>query len=124
MRLVLRNHRIGRFVAMILMAWVFVAQKGTGQTGPQPAGKNIKELPWGVNTQKIMASFTVALGVECTYCHIQGDFASDANPRKDIARSMIRMMREANYRFPDIKLHVTCYECHRGEAKPRMAPNP
>ena len=42
MRLVLRNHRIGRFVAMILMAFVFIAHRGSGQTGPQPAGKTLR----------------------------------------------------------------------------------
>jgi Photosynthetic reaction centre cytochrome C subunit len=124
MRVLLRNHRTGRFAALALMTWVLITPAGTAQTGPQPAGKNIKELPWGVNTQKIMAGFTAALGVECAYCHVPGDFASDANSKKDVARSMIRMMREANYHFSDVKLHVTCYECHRGEAKPRMAPNP
>ena len=112
-----------RVLVSALITSVFIMASGTAQTGPQPAGKNIKELPWGVNTQKIMASFTAALGVECSYCHVAGDFASDANPRKDIARSMIRMMRDANYHFPDVRLHVTCYECHRGEPKPKMAPN-
>jgi hypothetical protein len=123
MRVILGNHRIGLFVALGLLTWVFIFQTGSAQTGPQPAGTNIKELPWGVNTQKIMASFTEALGVECSYCHIESNFASDGNSRKEIARMMIRMMREANYRFPDVKLHVTCYECHRGEAKSRTAPN-
>jgi hypothetical protein len=94
------------------------------QTGPQPAGKNIKELPWGVNTQKIMAGFSASLGVQCTYCHVQGDFASDGNPKKEIAREMIRLMRDINYRFPDSKLHVMCYTCHRGETTPKSAPAP
>jgi hypothetical protein len=115
------NHRIARFVVLAAIAGAIMAQTVT-PGGPQPAGKNIKELPWGVSTQKIMKSFTAALGVQCTYCHVQGDFASDANPKKDIARGMIRMMRDANYHFPDVRLHVTCYECHRGETTPKTAP--
>ena len=113
--------------ALVVIAAAAFAQTTLDQTvtpgGPQPAGKNIKELPWGVDTQGIMKSFTAALGVQCTYCHVQGDFMSDANPKKDIARGMIRMMRDANYRFPDVKLHVTCYECHRGETIPKTTPS-
>ena len=90
--------------------------------GPQPAGKNVKELTWGVNVQQIMTGFQTALGVQCTYCHVQGDFASDANPKKEIARNMIRMMRDINYRFPDAKIHVTYYTCHRGQTEPGVAP--
>jgi len=118
----MKIQRIGRLVALAVMAGALIGQT-PAPGGPQPAGKNIKELPWGVNTQTIMKSFTAALGVDCTYCHMQGDFPSDANPKKETARGMIRMMREANYRFPDVKLHVTCYECHRGETKPRTAAN-
>jgi hypothetical protein len=98
---------------LILAAIPVVAQ------GPQPAGKNIKELPWGVNTQQIMTGFQTALGVQCAYCHVAGDFASDANPKKETARNMMRMMRDINYRFPDAKVHVTCYTCHRGQTAPR-----
>ena len=117
-----------RILLAVLLAGTSIAQTPLDQTvtpgGPQPAGRNIKELPWGVDTQVIMKSFTTALGVQCAYCHVPGDFMSDANPKKDIARGMIRMMRDANYRFPDVKLHVTCYECHRGETTPKIAPAP
>jgi hypothetical protein len=33
-----------------------------------------------------MQLFNEALGVQCTYCHVQGDMASDSNAKKDIAR--------------------------------------
>ena len=44
-----------------------------------------------------MREFNGALGVQCTFCHAQDpatqrtDFASDANPHKDMARVMITM---------------------------------
>jgi hypothetical protein len=103
------------FLVIALLAPPIFAQ------GPQPAGKNIQELPWGVNTQQIMTGFKTALGVECTFCHVAGDFASDMNPKKETARSMMRLMRDINYRFPDAKIHVTCYTCHRGQTEPQMA---
>jgi len=69
-----------------------------------------------------MGAFRTALGVQCTYCHIQRDFASDDNPKKSMARNMLRIAADINANFPDGKMHVTCYTCHRGEAKPKTDP--
>ena len=58
-------------------------------------------------------------------CHIQGNFASDDNPKKEIARHMITMTKQINGNFPEgAKLRVSCYTCHRGEAEPKTAPEP
>ena len=70
-----------------------------------------------------MMSFKAALGVECSFCHVQGDFASDDKPHKEMARKMIVMAREINANFPDGKIHVTCYTCHRGSTEPKTAPD-
>jgi hypothetical protein len=70
----------------------------------------------------IMRSFNVALGVECNFCHIRDNFASDDNPHKVVARKMITMSHQINSNFPDGKMHVTCYTCHRGEEEPKTAP--
>lgn len=90
--------------------------------------KNLKVLK-DENIGGIMNGFRVALGVQCTYCHVaseQGppDFASDANPKKETARHMIVMAQELNAKFPDGKEHITCYTCHRGAAMPLTAPPP
>jgi hypothetical protein len=69
-----------------------------------------------------MRAFAGALGVMCSYCHVQGDFASDDNPKKDIARMMISMAKDINAKFPDGKRHVSCYTCHRGAEEPLLAP--
>jgi hypothetical protein len=69
-----------------------------------------------------MAAFRAGLGVMCSYCHVQGDFASDDNPKKDIARMMISMAKDINAKFPDGKMHVTCFTCHRGAEEPLTAP--
>ena len=82
--------------------------------------KNLKILK-DENIGQVMQGFRAALGVQCTYCHIQGNFASDENPKKDIARHMITMAQEINAKFPDGKEHVTCYTCHRGAVMPLTA---
>jgi photosynthetic reaction center cytochrome c subunit len=69
-----------------------------------------------------MRSYTVALGKDCSFCHVQGDRASDDNPKKVVARHMIEMVQHINANFPDGKEHVTCYTCHRGAAEPLTAP--
>jgi hypothetical protein len=94
--------------------------RGGADAGPPPGPpKNLKILPADVNIQQTMGAFRTALGVQCTYCHIQGDFASDDNPKKNMARNMLRIAGDINASFPDGKMHVTCYTCHRGEAKPK-----
>jgi len=82
-----------------------------------PAPKNLKLLQPS-DIRPMMGAFRTALGVQCTYCHVQGAFDSDENPKKEIARHMITMMREINAKFPDGKVHVTCYTCHRGAPEP------
>jgi hypothetical protein len=52
---------------------------------------------------------------------VQGNFASDEKPKKQIARYMIAMTTEINAKFPDGKVHVTCFTRHRGEVEPKMA---
>jgi len=38
------------------------------------------------------------------------------------ARMMISMVGEINAKFPDGKMHVTCFTCHRGSTEPLTAP--
>jgi Photosynthetic reaction centre cytochrome C subunit len=93
-------------------------KKGGGRGAP----KNLKVLDPSVNIRQVMATFTTGLGVQCTFCHMLPDFASDENPKKEIARHMISMTKEINAKFPDGKDHVACYTCHRGANMPLMAP--
>jgi|ERR1041385_1109303 hypothetical protein len=91
---------------------------------PQPPPTNLKVLK--VNTRaevdQIMRTFASGLGVQCNYCHMQESYASDDNPKKEVARRMIRMIQKINAEFPDGKMHVSCYTCHRGETEPKTAP--
>lgn len=86
-----------------------------------PAPKNLKLLQ-PAELMPTMNFFRNSLGVQCSFCHVRGDFASDENPKKAMARTMIVMARDINAKFPDGKTHVTCYTCHRGASEPLIAP--
>ena len=69
-----------------------------------------------------------ALGVACGHCHVRGNFASEANPRKAAARKMLELTRAINQQFfadytpreGESRLgKVTCFTCHQGEERPK-----
>jgi photosynthetic reaction center cytochrome c subunit len=72
----------------------------------------------------MMGSLGLAPAQRCSFCHIQGDNASDENPKKLVARKMMEMVNDINAKFPDGKVHVSCYTCHRGKTTPDMVPPP
>jgi hypothetical protein len=91
---------------------------------PNPTNLKVLKVATGPEIVQVMRTFTAGLGVQCIYCHVQGNFAADENPKKEVARQMIRMSQVINSNFPDGKMRVTCYTCHRGEAEPKTAPEP
>jgi hypothetical protein len=113
-------------VSLFLLMLPLCAQppQGGGQKGgPPPAPKNLKILK-PEEVRAAMGSYTRALGVTCDHCHVQGDRASDENPKKNTARMMIAMVKDINAKFPDAatKTYVTCYTCHNGKTTPLTAP--
>ena len=82
--------------------------------------------------EREMQHFVQAIGVSCGGCHMpKGNFASDENPRKVRARQMIEMTKAINTQFFEAHKpaegestlgRVTCFTCHQGDAKPRVAP--
>lgn len=117
-----------RLFALLLFVIALCAQppqdapkKGGGGGGGGRAPKNLKVLKPDANIRQVMGSFTSGLGVRCDFCHVQGDFASDENPKKEMARHMIQLAMDINAKFPDGKEHVTCYTCHRGAQAPLTA---
>ena len=109
--------------AAALAALALLAQQPAGDAKQKAKAppKNLKILT-PENFRVSMDVFTQALGVQCTYCHVQGAFDSDDKPQKNTARMMLTMSREINDRFGDGKLHVRCYTCHRGSPQPLTAP--
>ena len=115
-----------RFVLSMLFLLPLCAQtpQGPPQGGrPHEEPKNLKILK-PEEVMPSMRAFTVALGVRCDYCHVRGDFASDENHKKVVARGMIELAHQVNSHFPDGKMHVSCYTCHRGATEPATAPPP
>lgn len=98
-------------------------QEGGRKGGAPPAPKNLKILK-PEEVRPAMSAYTRALGVNCDFCHVQGDRASDENPKKNTARMMIAMVKDINAKFPDAasKTYVTCYTCHNGKSTPLTAP--
>ena len=94
------------------------------QPPPNPANLRVLKVANGQEVGQIMRTFTAGLGVQCIYCHVEGNFASDENPKKEVTRQMIRMAQQINANFPDGKMRVTCYTCHRGETEPKTAREP
>ncbi|MGH7585889.1 MAG: c-type cytochrome [Gemmatimonadales bacterium] len=98
---------------------------------------NLKVLPDTIARDtliRMMASFTRALGVRCTYCHVGEesqplatyDFPSDEKPAKAKARVMLRMVAAINGTHlaqledrRDPLVRVMCATCHRGVTAPR-----
>lgn len=104
-------------------ARAYLIQLGAKEDPPKPAAappKNLQVLKDASAVRPTMAAFASGLGVQCAFCHVQ-DRSSDENPHKLTARTMMRMANELNAKFPDGKVHVTCYTCHRGESVPKTA---
>ena len=113
-------------VLLLVPVCLSAQEKGGKGPGPFASPKNLKILTGETPDQlrTTMRAFTAALGVQCTFCHVQGDFASDDNPKKETARMMLTMAREVNSKFPDGQTvrHVSCYTCHRGATTPATEP--
>jgi len=111
-------------VVLLLVPVCLSAQEKKGNPFANP--KNLKILT-GESPEQLqmtMRAFATALGQRCTFCHVQGDFASDDNPKKETARMMLTMARGINQtlKAPEGKRLVSCYTCHRGSPEPATEP--
>jgi hypothetical protein len=100
--------------------------------------KNLQVLPKDITPDELasqMRQFKLALGVECSHCHVgtdnrgftDFDFVADTKETKRIAREMWNMVNAINgmvsglNRGPDHKaIEVNCVTCHRGNSRPVM----
>lgn len=97
--------------------------------------ENLTELPADFPPERlgaVMRGFSQALGVRCSHCHVgeEGqplstyDFVSDANPNKNRARAMYRMLGVVNDHLGTIEpsgaqVNMWCHTCHAGKARPQ-----
>jgi len=82
-----------------------------------PAGRFLRIMNFG---------YSRALGVTCTHCHVENDFASDDKRPKRAAREMADMHHAINEQLakmqnldPEHQQHfINCTTCHRGAIDP------
>ncbi len=103
---------------------------GRGSSAGEPKNaeevfKNIQVLKGMPSDQLLSAMQFMAssLGVECTFCHVEGHFDKDDKKPKQTAREMIKMMFTLNGNNFEGRREVTCYSCHRGARVPDATPN-
>jgi tetratricopeptide (TPR) repeat protein len=98
---------------------------------------NLQVLPKDITRPDLvrtMRTWAGELGVRCHHCHVgpedlKGmDFAIDTKPTKRAAREMIRMVQHINGSVvtalparEGARDGVSCYTCHRREARPPLA---
>ena len=81
----------------------------------------LKEIP-ADQLVPAMQFITYSLGVECSYCHIEGALEKDDKKPKQTARKMMQMLAAINRDNFDAKQTVTCNSCHRGAPRPVSVP--
>jgi len=97
--------------------------------GPKPKTaaeqfKNIQVLK-DVRADQLLPSMryiTVALGVECGFCHVPEHFDSDDKPQKATAREMMKMLFAIDADNFHGRREVTCFTCHQGHSRPMSIP--
>jgi hypothetical protein len=102
---------------------VALAQADEPKTAEQ-VYKNITQLK-GTPADQVgpaMQFIAASLGVDCTFCHVQGKMEADDKGAKKTAREMMAMTAEINKASFRGQLQVTCYSCHRGSARPVSIP--
>ncbi|MFZ9387423.1 MAG: c-type cytochrome [Chitinophagaceae bacterium] len=129
----MRHYKSGKIITALA---VFVILGVAAVHAPYNGERNLKVLPNDISDEKldsIMQTYNKALGVKCEFCHVpvKGfadslDYRSDAEPMKENARDMMRMVIEINKNNfwynkddrPEYLKTVTCKTCHRGEPFP------
>jgi photosynthetic reaction center cytochrome c subunit len=76
------------------------------------------------NWMTIMSFMSASLGVDCTYCHVEGAFEKDDKPTKQKARVMLNMVTNVGKQFYEKGNRISCNTCHRGKTKPEINPPP
>lgn len=115
-------------------AWVRKIKMQIAGQELDPAGKvftniqmpHLKMIPASAFLDVMNLQYSRALGVACTHCHVEADFASDQKRPKRAAREMAAMHRSINeqlskmqYLSPSPAGHViNCMTCHRGAVDP------
>jgi hypothetical protein len=85
-----------------------------------------KNVPAGRFLRIMNGGYSRALGVACTHCHVEQDFASDDKRPKRAAREMAvmhkmnndRLLQMQNLELKPEERFINCSTCHRGAINP------
>jgi hypothetical protein len=87
----------------------------------------LKGMPAGRLLRVMEGGFSKSLGVDCTHCHVAGQWEKEDKPTKQIARDMWAMMGSINTEqlkkirnLRSASPGVNCTTCHRGQVKPAL----
>jgi len=100
------------------------AQAAGASKNAEEVFKNIVQLK-GTPADQLMPAMqfiSSSLGVECTFCHVQGKMDADDKPAKKTAREMMAMTAAINKGSFRGQRQVTCYSCHHGVGHPVAVP--
>jgi len=127
----MRNSRvclkaIGFAAGLIFGATLLAHAQGPAAEGKtaEQVYKNIKVLTGTPASQLNQAMHLIegATGMNCTVCHVEGQFDKDDKAPKATARKMMQMVMDLNKNSFDGKQVVTCYTCHHGSPVPSAVP--
>ncbi len=107
------SSRVMKTVASLLGALALALALGRplrGQPSPPP------------DVTARMQAYDAALGVDCTFCHVDGDRTSPAKPPFGIAVRMAAMVGVVNQNQLAGTAGVTCWTCHAGRRSPARLP--
>jgi outer membrane lipoprotein-sorting protein len=98
--------------------------KATEQKTVEQVFKNIQVLKGtpADQLQPTMQFIANSLGVECSFCHVQGAPEKDDKKPKLTARKMIDMQMAINKTHFDGDRRITCNSCHHGAEHPSAIP--
>jgi photosynthetic reaction center cytochrome c subunit len=113
----------GTVFAIALCAVSLHAQHAESNAAEQTY-KNITQLKGTPADQLVpsMQFIASSLGVECTFCHVQGKMDADDKPAKKTAREMMAMTAAINKNSFAGQRQVTCFSCHHGSSHPANTP--
>ena len=87
----------------------------------------LKAMPAGRLLRVMELGYAKSLGVNCTHCHVAGEWEKEDKPTKQITRDMAAMVavinneqlkKIKNLKSPDPV--INCTTCHRGQTKPAL----
>ncbi len=112
-------HKNKVIVSILIFTSVFTLQSFSSK---KDNTRNLQILPKNISDDdldRIMDAYCESLNVECNFCHVKGNMASDENEDKKITRKMMVMTNEINEKyFGKNSGTVGCMTCHNGKKNP------